>query len=202
MQCILVLFAILPFSPLHAQQVNRDSPIVLHDKECPIIQKDCSMDYQYLARCVMIEINHFRRREGLDTLHYSPTLTVRVADSLLRVSAKRGKSFSVETLPNIIRYAKPRYLKALQRETGNETVDVQSLFYKTRNEYGHQINHEYVASPNNQEELVVMKTVDISSYRTTAKGIVGGMEKKSSRPEAPIIFVKSWITLWSWYSHD
>ena len=49
----------------------------------------------------MIEINHFRRREGLDTLHYSPTLTVRVADSLLRVSAKRGKSFSVETLPNI-----------------------------------------------------------------------------------------------------
>ena len=87
------------FSTARTQQVNRDSPIVLHDKECPIIQKDCSMDYQYLARCVMIEINHFRRREGLDTLHYSPTLTVRVADSLLRVSAKRGKSFKCRPCP-------------------------------------------------------------------------------------------------------
>ncbi|MEC7267411.1 MAG: hypothetical protein VXV82_02225 [Bacteroidota bacterium] len=180
MQYILVFFATLFVFPLHAQQVSRDSPIVLHDKECPIIQKDCSMDYQYLAHCVMIEINHMRRREGLDTLRYSPTLTVRVADSLLRVSAKRGKSYTVETLPNIIRYAKPRFLSALQRETGNQSVDVQSFFYKTRKEYGHQINHEYVASPNNQEELVVMKTVDISSYRTTAKGIVDEWKKNQA----------------------
>lgn len=180
MQYVLLLFATLSLSPLHAQQVSRDSPIVLHDKECPIIQKDCSMDYQYLARCVMVEINHFRRREGLDTLRYSPTLTLHVADSLLRVSAKRGKSYTVETLPNIIRYAKPRYLSALQRETGNEKVEVQSLFYKTRNQYGHQINDEYVAAPNNQEELVVMKMVDISSYRTTAKGIVEEWKKNQA----------------------
>ena len=180
MQYVIVLFATISLFPLHAQQVSRDSPIVLHDKECPIIQKDCSMDYQYLARCVMIEINHLRRREGLDTLRYSPTLTVRVADSLLRVSAKRGKSFNVETLPNIIRYARPIYLNALIRETGNKQVEVKSLFYKTRNQYGHQINHEYVAAPNNQEELVVMKTVDISSYRTTAKGIVDEWKKNQA----------------------
>ena len=83
-------------------------------------------------------------------------------------------------MPNIIRYAKPRFLSALQRETGNQSVDVQSFFYKTRKEYGHQINHEYVASPNNQEELVVMKTVDISSYRTTAKGIVDEWKKNQA----------------------
>ena len=178
-QCVLVSVAMISLSPVHAQ-VSRDSPIVLHDKECPMIQKDCAMDYQYLARCVMVEINHFRRREGLDTLRYSPTLTLHVADSLLSVSAKRGKSFTVETLPNVIRYARPRYLNALQRETGKENAEVKALFYKTRNEYGHEINHEYVAAPNNQEELVVMKTVDVSTYRTTAKGIVDEWKKNQA----------------------
>ena len=184
-------------------KVSRDSPIVLHDKECPMIQKDCAMDYQYLARCVMVEINHLRRREGLDTLRYSPTLTLHVADSLLRVSAKRGKSFTVETLPNVIRYARPRYLNALQRENRQRKCDVQSFFYKTRNEYGHEINHEYVAAPNNQDELVVMKTVDVSTYRTTAKGIVDEWKKKSSRPQSLAdVILKSHVAFWPRHSND